>query len=139
MGRREPSEAQAGAGGLFGDAAPVPDVSRVMVSNAVVARAADELYRLYPRHVGPRVAKAAIERAIRRVQQNGVVDPIQWLKDRVNAYAEAARTMDRQYIPHPSTWFNQDRFDDDPEEWGVSSVAKSEDDQIRRQIKEMDW
>ena len=42
------------------------------------------------------------------------------LTERVSAYAEAVKAWppaDHQFIPHPATWFNEGRYDDDPNEW----------------------
>ena len=51
------------------------------------------------------------------------------LLDRVTAYAAAVATWpeaDRQFIPHPATWFNRGSYDDDPATWqrrGATAVA----------------
>lgn len=89
------------------------------------AKACWELYQLYPRKVGKRAALAAIDKAINRLKgtMGGSLfesQAIEHLTDRVRLYARATSTWsreDRQFIPHPATWFNQDRFDDDPREW----------------------
>ena len=84
---------------------------------APTRRAARELavsiYDLYPRKVGREKAVQAILRAFLKV------DP-EMLKSKVEEYAAAVTKWPRdrrQFIPHPTTWFNQGRWDDDPAEW----------------------
>lgn len=83
---------------------------------------AERLYLAYPRHVGPRKAKDAIRRALEAIagRLNAPADPVGWLAGRVEAYAAAVGRWpeaDRKFVPHPTTWFNQGRYDDDPSEW----------------------
>ena len=40
-----------------------------------------------------------------------------FLLERTKAYAGAIHWQDRQFIPHPATWSNGERFNDDPKEW----------------------
>lgn len=89
------------------------------------------IYAAYPRHVGPRKAMAEIAGALNRIG-NGEAkkppdipewpppNPAAWLLDRTKQYAEATAGWhidERQYIPHPSTFFHQDRYCDDPKQW----------------------
>lgn len=85
----------------------------------------DRIYKAYPRKVGARAAKTAIARAIdRKTHQLGGPlmreQAVAQLLAATVAYAQATSRWtpkDRHFIPHPATWFNQDRFDDDPDEW----------------------
>lgn len=84
-----------------------------------------EIYAAYPRHVGPRKAMEAIGRALIRVhQRNGVEDVAAWMLERVRLFSASPKGRAGQFTPHPATWFNQDRFDDDPKEWQVSDDHK---------------
>jgi hypothetical protein len=68
----------------------------------------EDLYASYPRHIGRGAALKAIEKALKKV-------PYGRLSAALQAYCrkvEAERTED-QFIPHPATWFNQERYDDD--------------------------
>ncbi len=69
-----------------------------------------EIYAHYPKKVGKAAALKAIEKALRLVTRG-------FLMDRAKAYAKAREGQDRQFTPHPATWFNQGRYDDDPAEW----------------------
>lgn len=69
------------------------------------------IYAAYPRKVAVAAAKSAILSAINRG-----VDP-HFLLERVQLYAKCKDGSDKQYIPHASTWFNQERYNDDESEW----------------------
>jgi len=74
---------------------------------------AESIYSEYPRKVG----KSAALKAITAVLKSKDAD---FLIERTKAFSAATATWpaaDHQFIPHPSTWFNQGRFDDDPTEW----------------------
>ncbi|MBN2130213.1 MAG: helix-turn-helix domain-containing protein [Sedimentisphaerales bacterium] len=82
--------------------------------------ASDEVCRIYdayPRRVGRAKALQAIEKALQKIGDRGQVDPHAWLLGRVKAFAASPAGRAGQYTPHPTTWFNQDRFDDDDTEW----------------------
>lgn len=89
------------------------------------AKACWDIYQLYPRKVGKRAALAAIDKAISRIKGTmggGLFESqaIEYLTERVRLYAHVVSgwpRSDRAFIPHPATWFNQDRFDDDDREW----------------------
>lgn len=93
----------------------------------------ERIYAAYPRHVGKKDALKAIERAMKCVRQAdaGQVEKIaasEYIFERTKAFAEAVKQwppQDRQFIPHPATWFNQGRYADDPKEWerGNQSAA----------------
>jgi hypothetical protein len=79
------------------------------------AALAEQIYALYPRKVG----KVTALRAIERVLKAGKVPPEDLLVT-VRNYARAPATWpagDEVFIPHPATWFNSGRYDDDPREW----------------------
>jgi len=72
-----------------------------------------EVYMAYPRKCARKYALACIERALRDL-------PFDELLDRVQRYAKFCKDQDPQFIPHPSTWFNQGRYydiEDDPNCW----------------------
>ncbi len=72
-----------------------------------------QIYAAYPRKVAPRDAHRAIEKAL---QNTPAVD----LLAAVVKYAEAVAQWspeDRGFIPYPATWFNKERYREDPQEW----------------------
>jgi len=82
--------------------------------------AADErLYAAYPRRVGKQRAMKAIAKAVKIVQSRPErqEDARDWLLARVKAFAASPAGNAGKYTPHPATWFNDGRFDDDDAEW----------------------
>lgn len=74
---------------------------------------AGEIYEAYPRKVAKQDALRAIERALEKTDRATLLE-------RTKAYAAAVALWpedDRQYVPHPATWFNRGSYDDDPETW----------------------
>jgi len=71
------------------------------------AEKAHLIYSAYPRKVGRPAALKAIIRALDKV-------PYDELLKSVEAYAAEQAGKDPQYIPHPTTWFNQERWADVP-------------------------
>ncbi len=70
----------------------------------------DAIYAAYPLKVGKPKALVAIRGAIARGTSADA------LLAKTKEFS-AARGDDLRYCPHPSTWFNQDRFNDDPKTW----------------------
>jgi hypothetical protein len=75
----------------------------------------EKIYAAYPRKVGKPAALRAIRRAIGQHGFDRVLE-------RTQAYA-SARGGDLAYMPNPSTWFNEQRYDDDPATWLRSNHA----------------
>ena len=68
----------------------------------------EEIYEAYPRHIGKEAALKAIEKAIRKSGTSA-----EQMLEKVKAYAEQRAKEDPQFTPHPTTWFNQGRYEDD--------------------------
>jgi hypothetical protein len=75
---------------------------------------AAEVYAAYPLKVGKPAALRAIRAAIGK-------HGFDFVKLRTVAFA-AARGADKEFLAHPSTWFNQERYNDDPSTW-IRSAA----------------
>jgi len=95
------------------------------------AQCAERIYSEYPRKVAKQAALKAIVKAVLDVSKRdgAPAEPCVWLLDRVKAYAAAVKAWpanDRRFIPHPATWFNQGRYDDDDAEWrrGGANAAR---------------
>jgi hypothetical protein len=65
------------------------------------------IYEGYPKHVAKPQALKAIEAALRKM-------PFEALLAKTKAFAEHCRATgaDPRFIPHPATWFNQERYND---------------------------
>lgn len=80
------------------------------------------IYDAYPRHIGKVAAVKAIEKALKTVAKQEVSDPVAFLLDRTKQFAKSPAGNAGKFTPHPSTWFNQGRYDDDPAEWERGEV-----------------
>ena len=77
--------------------------------------ACEAIYAAYPRKVGKPAALKAIAAALRTAPTDA-----DGLLKLTKMYAAAVATWqehDKQFVPHPSTWFRQERFKDDPATW----------------------
>ena len=69
----------------------------------------DEFWALYPKRVAKPAARRSLKAALRKAPLEDILDGLR----RWNAYWKAANT-ERDFIPYPTTWLNQDRWTDDP-------------------------
>lgn len=79
------------------------------------------IYMAYPRKVAPDAALRAIQRRLAEGIAAGT------LLRAVTAYAAAVAGTEREFIPHPATWFNAGRYLDDPAEWTRQSGAQKKE------------
>lgn len=89
---------------------------------------AERVYLLYPLKVGREAALKAITAALQK-------HPVEYLLDKTNQFARCVADWPMSYryfqdgadrCPHPSTWFTQGRYADDPASWkrhGARSAA----------------
>ena len=88
--------------------------------------ATQEIYDADPRKVAPARARKAIANAVARISArfDGDADAAAaWLLERVQRYAgsphvRATLARERNFVPHPATWFNAESYDEDDVEWG---------------------
>lgn len=69
----------------------------------------EDIYNAYPRKVGKPDALLAITRALK-------CHGAGYLLERTTSYART-QPINGKFTPHPATWFNQARFNDDPQTW----------------------
>jgi hypothetical protein len=114
---------------------PSPDELKLQIEEPPLKPAviAEAIYQRYPRKEGKADAIKAILKAMKR-------HDAKFLLERTEAYAEAIAWKERQFIPHPATWFNGERFNDDPEAWkepaptARNGKAPIAEDEIDRQL-----
>lgn len=80
---------------------------------------ADQIYQLYPRKIGRPKALTAIARCIKLYGFEAVRAGTELFS---KTWTEAAK--DISYCPHAATFFNQERFNDSPEAWGLATAKK---------------
>ena len=85
-------------------------------------------YLAYPRHVAPAAAIKAIRKAVDRLRRgcdeyvamdSETARRFLWKKATEYARSPAGQKPPgpEDFRPHPATWFNQERYFDDPAEW----------------------
>lgn len=80
----------------------------------------EQIYFAFPRHIAKHAALRAIAKAVKELAKTmGEEMARSTLLRATEMYALSpqGRRPDRQFIPHPATWFNQGRYLDDPYEW----------------------
>jgi hypothetical protein len=65
-----------------------------------------EFWTIYPRKTGKRAARAAFEKALERAPAGDIIAAAERFRDDPN--------REPQFTPYPTTWLNQDRWEDDP-------------------------
>lgn len=68
----------------------------------------DRFWAIFPRHEAKGAARKAFASALRRADVETILAGAQRYRDDPNLPDEA------RFIPHPTTWLNQDRWEDDP-------------------------
>lgn len=77
---------------------------------------AEQIYQLYPRKVGKPKALKAISRQIKKFG-------FELVRSATARFADAWKNQpDLEFCPFPSTWFNQERFNDLPETWAPKTA-----------------
>jgi hypothetical protein len=105
------------------------DAARPRPKKRSYPEAFEEWWKLYPRKTGKLAAMRAWEQARARLRQDG--REVAFLDLAAEQYAAAVKRWppdDRRFIPHPATWLNQGRYDDDPLTWerGKKGVSTQE-------------
>ncbi|MEI6177997.1 MAG: hypothetical protein WCS43_13985 [Verrucomicrobiota bacterium] len=80
---------------------------------------AESIYQIYPRKKGKKKGLEAIRKALKK---NTAV----FLTAKVKEYAETVKGKDPQFIPYPATWFNEERFSDEPETPTQTTAANTQ-------------
>lgn len=96
----------------------------------------EELYKIYPRHIGRGDAFKAIKNALKRLplelQLDGKVvsDIDDWIRKKTAQFANSPAGQRGIYTPYPATWFNQSRYLDDSTEWEL--MTEKEEINLKR-------
>lgn len=84
------------------------------------------IYSVYPRRVGRPAGVKAIKKAIKAVQKEKDMNLLEagaYLIGATKEYASRVAGKEKKYIPFPQKWFNEERYNDDPDEWGPRAVG----------------
>ena len=91
----------------------------------------DEFWQAYPRKIGKGAARKAYARALRITDHDTIMGAL-------SDQRPAMEAKESKFIPHASTWLNQERWEDEPEQpndtppggGGGNSKADAGDKQI---------
>jgi hypothetical protein len=71
----------------------------------------DQFWAAYPRKTGKGKARAEFAKAITRTTLDAILTALEWQRTQPDWVKNGG-----QFIPHPSTWLHQERWDDEPME-----------------------
>ena len=109
-----------------GETPPIPDIT------------VEEIWQQYPNKTGKKKACSIIGRLL---SQNPPSFGHELLA-KVKAYAAAVKRWppgDERYVPHPSTWLTQERFNDDPATWERKAQSAQSTKPDRNNFKTDDY
>ena len=93
----------------------------------------EQIYAAYPRKVGRGGALREIEKALKRLpleanlKDKTNLEIAEMLLTTVRLFAASPAGKRQSFTPHPTTWFHQSRYLDDPEEWFHVEGSKQDD------------
>jgi len=90
---------------------------------------AEAIYQAYPRHEGKKAALKAISVAMRGTPSTVLMEKTMEYAKAVQAWPQKRRYTPQgtDTVPHPATWFNGERFNDDPKQWAAVPDGKNGD------------
>ncbi len=100
------------------------------LKKGIIAHQAELIYLAYPRRVARSAAIQAIQRTLKE-------HSFEWLMERVQKYKACVQGSSKKFIPHPATWFNQARYDDDESDWANTDTGPDLFGGIRQVQREM--
>lgn len=80
----------------------------------------EQWYAAYPRRIGKQAASSAFGRRLSAIALNrgtGRDEALAWLVEVTRQFAASPAGQAGQFTPHPATWLNEGRYDDDQTEW----------------------
>lgn len=104
-----------------------------------------EIYNTYPRKVCRRAALLEIERALRRLVDGESGEKMEYEKavfellKATSVFARSQAGNKGPFTPHPTSWFHQSRYLDDPKEWGVVPERKDEEMTEEERAYALSW
>lgn len=88
----------------------------------------EEWYAVYPRHEGKQAASSAFGRRLPTIALNRGTsreEALRWLVEVTRQFAASPAGQSGKYTPHPATWLNDGRYDDDLAEWHKTGEPKN--------------
>lgn len=104
--------------GLIGVPGNIEGKGNVRKHTAEQKKQAEEIYAAYPKKAGKPKAIQAILKALDKTN-------FEVLLERTKQYA-LARQGKPDFTPYPASWFNAERYNDDPSTWGSAELKPAE-------------
>lgn len=96
---------------------PIPDINTDIKHNKIIIKDFEVWWKLYPRKIGKQAAKRKYEKY---VKEKTITEKL--LIDALKRQLPELKQKEEQYIPHPATWLNQGRWDDEVKKKKLSGV-----------------
>lgn len=84
----------------------------------------DDFWAVYPRRLAKQVATKSWERAIKTADPADIIAAAE-------RFSHTVANSEERFIPHPSTWLNQSRWEDFPPEAPKLTIAEKQEQQQR--------
>jgi hypothetical protein len=92
----------------------------------------ETFWRTYPRRIGKGAARKSFEKALKLESFDGIMTG---LHRQLSYYA----SKEQQFIPHPTTWLNQERWSDEPQPIQSKSGRRTISDAARDFLTSNDY
>jgi hypothetical protein len=103
---------------------PKKNIAQCAIERLPIEDLFEQFWAAYPKKVGKGRAKPAFIKALKKTTLPEILKALEWQK---------AKWTDPQYIPHPASWLNGERWLDDP---NVATAANGAADQIMAALEQ---
>lgn len=107
-------------GNALGNEQPVLNLEAEALPCKPIHELAEEIWACYPKKENKKEGMEAIIKALKNGRDS------QFLQERTLLFAKAVAGKDRQYIPFPATWFNAERFNNDPSTYAANNQGNTQ-------------
>lgn len=110
------------------DVSKIKPKSKEVLVSFEISNLEELIYSDYPRKVGRPEGLKAISKAVRKIQKQFHLadnEAAEYLHKAVLEFARSPAGQRGTYTPHPATWMNQERWNDDRTEWYRESGAQN--------------
>lgn len=77
----------------------------------------NQFWQAYPRKAGKGKARDSFKRAIKKVEFEILLEATKEFAECVSQWPAEQRGGQTHFVPYPTTWLNQERWEDDRSEW----------------------
>ena len=77
----------------------------------------EKIYQAYPRKIGKQDAVRSIKKALKHTDPHELLSKVEEYAREITRYGLNSKHKNWNKVPHPSSWFNQQRYELDGAEW----------------------